>query len=121
MTGRRFKNVFYKQHTMMGTGLARGRPRVSAVSKRSGLDSLSVGSTGYSSITNFRCPDLRAPWARLMAAGRPAREGLGLEDSDLPARISCIQRVKKPVLWSLESSWGLQPGASSGYIFLPLE
>lgn len=71
----------------MGTGLARGRPRVSAVSKRSGQDPLSVGSTGYSSITNFRCPDLRAPWARLMAAGRRlAREGLGLEVSDLHAR-----------------------------------
>lgn len=60
----------------------------------------------------FRCPDLRAPWARQMAAGRLAREGLGLEVSDLRARISCALRVRKPVLRSLESSWGLRPGAS---------
>lgn len=74
-----------------------------------GLEPLSVGSTGYSSSTGCRCPDSRAPWARLMAAGTLAREGLGLDINVSRATVSCALRVRKPVLRSLESSWGLWP------------
>jgi hypothetical protein len=50
-----------------------------------------------------------------VAAGRLAREGLGLEVSGSRAAISCVLRVRKPVLRSLGSSWGLGPGASPGF------